>query len=124
MNRVPSRVLAVVAVAALAACSFQNSYEREADRITQAMMANDVRPVEGDLAPSVHLTRVQVAEASDELSAQGKLLSVKETTVNCPAGVHCFDVKFEKRTYLERLRLDENGKVVGWSYHVAPAAAQ
>jgi hypothetical protein len=117
-------VLAVLAIAVaasvLTACSFENKYEKEADRITQAMIANDLRPVQDDLAPGVQITRVQVAQASDELNAQGKLLSVKETTVNCPAGIHCFDVKFEKRAYVERLRLDDNGKVVGWTYHIAP----
>jgi hypothetical protein len=113
------KIILAVAVAAgiFAACSFQNKNEREAERITQAMIANDLRPVQGDISPNVHLTRVQIAEASDELSSQGKLLSVKETTTDCPAGVHCFDVRFEKSTYTERLRYDETGKVVAWTYH-------
>ncbi len=118
----PAVIVAVALAAALSACSFQNKYEREAEDVTKAMIANDLRPVQNDISPSVNITRVQVAEASDELGAQGRLLSVKETTQGCPAGVHCFDVHFEKRLYYERMRLDENGKIVSWQYHAAPVA--
>ena len=81
-------------------------------------MANDLRPVQDDIAKGVTITRVQVAQWSDELNAQGKLLSVKETTANCSPGWHCFDTKFQKRTYVEHMRLDENGKVVNWNFHM------
>ena len=47
---------------------------------------------------------------SDELGEAGKLISLKETTTNCPPGTHCFDVKFEKRAYVEHMTLDENGR--------------
>ena len=115
-----ARILALATAAAmLAGCSFQNKYEREADGITRAVMNNDLKPVQGDIAPGIGITRVQVAQWSDELSAQGKLLSLKETTAGCDAGWHCFDVKFEKRGYVERMRLDENGKVVNWQFHMA-----
>lgn len=116
-----SKVLALAAVAALlAGCSFQNRNEREAERITRAVIANDLSPVRNDVGKNVAITRVQIAQWSDELNAQGKLLSVKETTANCEAGWHCFDVKFQKHAYLERMRLDENGKVVSWNFHMAP----
>jgi hypothetical protein len=108
------------AILALAACSFQNPNEREADRITQAVMNDDLKPVENDIGKGITITRVKVAEWSDELSAQGKLLSVKETTANCEPGWHCFDVKFEKHAYLERLRFDEHHQVVDWQFHMAP----
>ena len=121
MRSIRCIVLAALA-AVLVACSFQNQYEREAAAITQAMAANDLRPVRNDIAPNVKITRVMVARAADELSAQGKLVSVKETTAGCAAGVHCFDVKFEKSDYVETLRLDDKGKVVGWTYHLAPLA--
>jgi hypothetical protein len=113
--------IAVLAVAAavLGGCSFQNRYEREAQRITNAVIANDLRPVRNDVAKGVNVTRVQVAEWSDELNAQGKLLSIKETSANCDPGWHCFDVRFEKHRYVERMRLDENGKVVNWDFHMA-----
>ncbi|MBV9233465.1 MAG: hypothetical protein JO030_05430 [Candidatus Eremiobacteraeota bacterium] len=103
----------------LAACSFQNKNEREAERITRAVMDNNLKPVTGDLASGVAITRVKVAEWSDELGSQGKLLSVKEHPADCPAGWHCFDVRFQKRDYVERMRYDENGKVVNWNFHMA-----
>ncbi|MGA8535019.1 MAG: hypothetical protein WB615_13005 [Candidatus Tumulicola sp.] len=112
---------ALAAVATLAACSFQNKNEREADAITRAVMNDDLRPVAGDIAKGVDIPRVKVAEWSDELSAQGKLLSVKETPANCDPGWHCFEVAFQKRVYLERMRLDENGKVGSWNFKMAPA---
>jgi hypothetical protein len=112
--------LAVVTIISLAACSFENRDEREADRMTHAVINNDLRPVEDDIAPGINITRVKVAEWSDELNEQGKLLSVKETTTGCTAGWHCFDVKFEKNVYHERMRFDENHKVVDWQFHMAP----
>jgi hypothetical protein len=115
-----SKALALACVAALlAGCSFENRNEREADRITRAVIANDLQPVRDDLGKGVSITRVRVAQWSDELNAQGKLLSVKETTAGCDAGWHCFDVKFEKHDYVERMRFDENGKVVNWTFHMA-----
>ena len=110
------------ALAALADCSFQNRNEREAQKITHAVINNNLKPVEGDIAKGVPITRVQVAEWADELNSQGKLISLKETTANCTPGWHCFNVKFQKRVYLERLRYDENGKVVNWEFHMAPAS--
>ena len=117
------RVLSLVAVLALAACSFQNKYERQADGITRAVMNNDLRPVSGDIEKGIDIPRVKVAEWSDELNAQGKLLSIKEVTTNCDPGWHCFEAKFEKHVYSERMRLDENGKVTNWSFKMMPAAA-
>jgi hypothetical protein len=117
--------LAAVAFALLATgCSVQNKYEREADRITHAVLANDLGPVRGDIAKGINVSRVQVAEWSDELNQQGKLLSVKEITANCDPGWHCFDVKFEKHDYVERMRFDESGKVVDWRFKMATANAQ
>jgi len=112
-----------LAAAALAGCSFQNKYEREAQRITEAVMANNLQPVKDDIAPNVKITRVQVAEWSDELNDAGKLISLKESSGSCPVGAHCFDVKFEKHDYVEMLRMDDTGKVVDWRFHMAPAGA-
>ena len=116
------RMLAALAcVAVLAACAFENKYESEADKITKAVIANDLTPVKNDLSPQLAISRVQVASASDELSAQGKLESVKEVTP-CPkgAGYHCFDLKFEKHMYNEWLSMDDTGKVTSWHFHMAP----
>lgn len=104
----------------LAGCSFENKYEREADKITRAVINDDMRPVAGDFDTNIHFNRAQVAGFSDELNAQGKLLSIKERT-DCDPGFHCFDVKFEKRNYVERMRLNEQDKVVEWKFHAAPA---
>jgi hypothetical protein len=116
------KLVAVAALAALAACSFQNKYEKEAQSITEAVIKNNMQPVQNDIEPGVKITRVQVAAMSDELGEAGKLISLKETTTNCPPDTHCFDVKFEKRAYIEHMTLDENGKVKGWNYVPAPAA--
>lgn len=123
MNRFTKTVAVLAAIAALTACSFQNKNEREAERITRAVMNNDLRPVQGDIEKGVTIPRVKVAEWSDELNAQGKLQSLKERTTGCQPGWHCFDVKFEKRNYVENMRLDENGKVANWNFKMASAAA-
>jgi hypothetical protein len=118
------RITAIVALTLLSsACSFQNKYEREADRITHAVLNNNLSPVQGDIAKGINVSRVQVAEWSDELNQQGKMLSVKEIPSGCEPGWHCFDVKFEKHDYVERMRFDENGKVVDWRFHMATANA-
>jgi hypothetical protein len=117
-------LVAVACVASLAACSFENRNEKEADRITRAVIDDDLRPVQGDIAKGVTIPRIKVAEWSDELSAQGKLLSIKETPDSCAPGWHCFNVKFEKHPYVEHMQLDENGKVVNWNFHMQTAQAQ
>jgi hypothetical protein len=115
VNRsIAAPLLAAVALL-LAGCSFENKYEREADKITRAVMNNDLTPVKNDIAPGVEISRVKVAEYADELSAQGKLESIKETTP-CAPGFHCFTVKFEKHSYLERLAMDDTGKVTQWNF--------
>jgi hypothetical protein len=114
---------ALAAIVVLAGCSFQNKYEKEAQKITEAVMNNNLQPVHDDIADRIKITRVQVAAMSDELGEAGKLVSLKETTTNCPPGTHCFDVKFEKRSYVEHMRLDDQGKVVDWNYVPAPTGA-
>ena len=109
---------AICAASLLASCSFQNRNEREAQRITRAVIANDFKPVQDDVAKGIAITRVQIAQWSDELNSQGKLLSVKETPATCDPGWHCFAVKFQKHTYVEKMRFDENGKVVNWNFHM------
>lgn len=117
-------LLAATCLAAVVGCTFQNKNEREADRITRAVIQNDLRPVQDDIAKGITITRVKVAQWSDELNAQGKLLSVKETGVGCEPGWHCFNLKFQKHDYFERMRFDESGKVVDWDFHMAQAPAQ
>lgn len=111
-------LLIAAAVAGLAGCSFQNQDQREADRMTQAVIDNDLKPVENDIAKGISITRVKVAQWSDELGAQGKLLSVKATTADCKPGWRCFDVKFQKHDYVERMRFNNSHKVVDWQFHM------
>lgn len=108
------------ATAMLAGCSFQNRYEREADKITRAVIADDMRPVIGDFAPSIRgeITRVRVAELSDEFAAQGKYEGLKEDDRNCRPGYHCFDVRFAKAPYREILQMNDQGKVTAWFAHM------
>jgi len=117
-----AKIAAVLACAAvlLSGCASENKYEREADRITRAVMNNDLAPVKNDIAPGVNITRLQVAQWADELDDQGKLLSVKEVTP-CDPGAHCFDVKFEKHTYREELAIDDQDKVTAWRFHMIDA---
>lgn len=105
----------------LAACSFENKYEREADKITHAVMQNDLTPVKNDITPGLNVSRVKVAEWSDELNGQGKLESIKENDTNCDPGFHCFDVKFAKHMYREELAMDDQGKVTQWRFKMADA---
>ena len=120
------KIRAVLATAliglVLTGCSFQNKYEREADKITHAVIDNNLAPVKNDIAPGTQITRVKVAAWSDELNQQGKYMSLAESKT-CDPGWHCFDLKFEKHNYTERMRLDENGKVTNWSFHMVEPAA-
>jgi hypothetical protein len=119
--RIRIALLTLAAAATLAGCSFQNKYEREAEKLTQATIANNWSTVQGDIAPGFHITRVQVAAWSDELNDQGKLESVKEVKP-CPVpGEHCFEVKFQKSLYHERLALDDQDKVLDWHFQMADA---
>lgn len=119
--KIRSLLAALAAAAVLAGCSFQNKYESEGQKITEAVMHNDLSPVKKDLAPNVQLTRVQVANWADELDAQGKLESVKEVTPCSRPGYHCLTVKFEKSTYNEWIQFDDQNKVVKWGFHAANA---
>jgi hypothetical protein len=119
MNR---RFLALaLATVALAACGGPNKNEREADKITRAVIANDMRPVIDDFDPSVKpkITRVKVAQLSDELSAQGAYKGLKENDQGCDPGYVCFDVQFDQRPYRERMQIGSDGKVRDWWIHAA-----
>ncbi len=116
-----SAVALALAAIALSACSFQNKSEREADKITRAVMANDMSGVVDDFDPAIRskITRVKVAQLSDELNAQGKYRGLKENDANCQTGYVCFDVSFEKRPYHEVMKVGSDGKVQAWSTHSA-----
>jgi hypothetical protein len=116
----------ILALAALsiAGCAGQNRNEREADKITRAVINNNMSPVIGDLDPAIkgQVTRVRVAELSDELNQQGAYQGLKETSATwCDTTVyHCFDVKFANRVYREKMKVGSDGKVQYWWIHAAP----
>jgi hypothetical protein len=109
-------VATALLVAVTTACSFQNSYEKKAQKVTEALIANDMTPVKDEIPPGA-LTRVQVAEYSTELSGYGKLKSVKEDPAGCPASMHCFDVQFENRLVREQMLVDDKGKIARFNFH-------
>jgi hypothetical protein len=107
-------------LAALVACSGQNADEKLADRVTQAIVDNDVKPVEQDFNALTRpkLTRGAVGRLSDMLNALGKFQRTHETTPkDAPAGVHTFDAVFDKATWHEDMTLDEDGKIATFHIH-------
>ncbi len=119
-------VLVVLAAVALAGCSTKNRYEKEADKITNAVVANNMADVQGDFDSQarVQITRVAVARLSDELNSQGKFQGVTEVqTTGAAPNAHLFDAKFEKRMYQEKLVLDDDGKVREWRIHQKEAGS-
>jgi hypothetical protein len=110
-----------LALLSLAACGGANPNEREADKITRAVISNNMNPVLGDFDPAIKgdITRVRVAELSDELNAQGEYQGLKQTTTWCRTGYLCFDVKFAKRPYHEVMKVGSDGKVQFWRIHAA-----
>ena len=110
----------VRAVAALAGCSFENKYEREADKITHAVMNNDLsrsRTTSHRASTSRASSRGVVRRA--ERAGQARV-DQRERYDRATPGFHCFDVKFEKRNYLEELAMDDQGKVTQWRFQDWP----
>jgi PBP1b-binding outer membrane lipoprotein LpoB len=110
----------------LSGCSTKNRYEREADKITNAVIADNMGPVFNDFDSSAQPTirRVAVARLADELNSQGKFLGVQEVQVqNEGPTTHTFNAKFEKHMYTETMILDDDGKVREWHIHMQYAPA-
>ncbi|MDQ2663665.1 MAG: hypothetical protein M3Y18_06485 [Candidatus Eremiobacteraeota bacterium] len=118
--------IAMLAGLALAGCSLKNTYEKEADKITRAVIADDTRAVAAELSPGLaaQVTAVKVAVLSDELKAAGEYRGIKENDQNCPPAKHCFDVRFSNHPYREVLAMDDRQKVSSWYVHEgAPGTA-
>lgn len=126
MKRFTAIALAALSVAGLAACSGQNRNEREADSITRAIVNNNVSPVMKDFDPAIkgQLTRVRVAELSDQLNADGPYQGLKQDPKAqwCKTGYLCFNADFAKRKYHEFMLLGSDGKVTSW--WILPAGSQ
>jgi len=116
-------VLAVVIVGWLIFRPHENKNESEATRITQAIVNNNMQPVERDfnaLARTQLENRGKVGRLSDDLNALGKLKSVKEDTPKDSRPLyHHFSATFEKGTWVEDMTYDGDGKVA--SFHVHPS---
>ena len=111
------RGLLAVTLILLSACSSTNTHEQLADALTRAVVANDLSPVMNRLSPRIEgeLTRVRVAEFSDELNAQGAYQGVKQTKASwCPKNALCFDAQFQGAPFHEVMKLSKNGKVTYW----------
>jgi hypothetical protein len=119
------RLAVLAALAGLTGCFGENHYERTADDVTKAIVANDMRPVESDFNAIVRpklLNRAYVGALSDQLNALGPLKRIHETTVrDAPAGEHTFDAVFEKSTWKEVVKIDSEGKIAAFYVH-APTA--
>lgn len=112
-------------VLSLSACATDRN-RAEADKITRAIIGNDVSPVINDFDPAIkgEITRVRVAELSDELNDQGQYQGLKPDNSWCRTGYLCYDVQFAKRPYHEIMKVGSDGKVQVWQIHQAVAQAQ
>jgi hypothetical protein len=94
-----------------------NGRERVADAVTRAVVANDLSPVMNRLDSHIEgeLTRVRVAELSDELNAQGAYQGLHQTTASwCPKDAVCFDAQFQRAPFHEVMKMSQDGKVTYW----------
>lgn len=102
----------------------KNKNEKEADKITQAVIANNMSEVINDFDSQAKptITHVAVARLADELGQQGKYQGLTEVqNANPGPGAHIFDVKFEKHMYTEKMVLDDDGKIRSWSIKMKDA---
>jgi hypothetical protein len=119
-----TRVIAALAVLPMfVGCFGPNKNERLADRVTGAIMANDMRPVEKEFNAIVRPkleNRQQVGRLSDQLNALGRFKGVRETTPRgTPDGKHIFEVDFQKAKWVEDMAIDADGKIASFHIHQA-----
>ena len=118
------RIALSLSVLALAGCFGPNQYEKQADTVTKAILANDMRPVEKDFNALVRPkleSRGRVGQLSDQLAALGTFKGVKEVTpTDAPPRSHKFNASFEKAAvpWIECLTYDADGKIS--SFNVLP----
>jgi hypothetical protein len=114
-------VIVVVTAGWLLLRPHENKTEQLATQVTQAIIKNDMHPVEKDfnaLARPELENRGRVGRLSDQLVALGALKSVKEDTAkDAPAGVHHFVAQFDKATWVEDLKTDADGKISAFEIH-------
>ncbi len=128
-NPLPMIGIAAIVVAVALALVFRphpNHNEELATQVTQAIVKNDMTPVEKNFNAMVRPrleNRAAVGRLSDDLHGLGTFKDVKEDTPSgSPAGFHHFQAHFEKGTWVEDMTLDGDGKISG--FHVRdPEAA-
>ena len=120
-------LLATALAVLITGCSFANKQEKEADKITNAVIANNMDPVMKDFDSQLRakITPIAVAQYSTELREQGKYKGIKEVPVGAQAipGEHDFIATFEKHNYTEKMILDDDGHVRSWSFHMQTTTA-
>lgn len=122
-------IAAIVVLPVLAGCFGPNRNERLADRVTRAVLANDMRPVVKEFNAIVRPkleNRQLVGRLSDQLNALGRFKGVRETTSrDASDGKHTFDAIFEKAKWVEDIVVDADGKIAAFHIHQAgPGSAR
>jgi hypothetical protein len=114
-------VAACMLVLMLTGCFGPNNSERLADRVTTAIIANDMRPVEKEFNAIVRPkleNRQMVGRLSDQLNTLGRFKGVRETTSRgAPGGAHTFEADFEKAKWVEDMTIDQDGKIATFHVH-------
>ena len=113
---------AALACLGLAGCFGPNQYERQADAVTKAIIANDMRPVESNFNALVRPkleNRARVGALSDQLNDLGAFKGVKEDTPrDAPPRAHKFTANFGTAAWIECMTYDADGKIA--SFDVLP----
>jgi hypothetical protein len=118
-------VFVVVLVLLVRACSNrENTYERIAHELTQAVQNNDYNAVAKleNVETAADMGRGRLGHAADDLAPLGKIKRVHEvpTTSKTPR-VHEFDLTFDKGTAHEKIQFDPADKVFHFAYVPKPA---
>jgi hypothetical protein len=104
-----------------------NTYEKIAAQMTQALENNDLAGVEKfqNAETATQVTHAIVGRDADVFKPLGNVKKVRETTpADASEGarrIHEFDVTFDKGVVHETIRFDPQDKVVGFKYEL-PAA--
>jgi hypothetical protein len=117
-------IVAAAGALAAAGCASESPAEKLADRVTRAIVANDMGPVAPEFNAIVRPTlmeRERVGRLSDQLVPLGTFTRTQEDTpAGAPAGVHRFVAEFERGTRIEDLKLDADGKIS--AFQIRPAS--
>ncbi len=123
MTRSRLGLIGVVGTAALlAGCGSDSRHVAHlADKVTRAVIANNMRPVEPEFNAIVRPeleNRQAVGRLSDQLNELGAFHGVKETTpFGTFPGKHTFDARFAKATWVEDMTIDRDGKIASFRIH-------